>query len=101
VLLLGCTPLLLMAGGVIAAVRAPYFEWAALAVVVATLVRIAVAMRLRRANALPADPLRTFAALFAGELLIVVSTLAALGPPVVEWRGHRYHVGAGGVLRRL
>jgi ceramide glucosyltransferase len=101
VLLLGCTPLILALAVLAAAVHAPYWPIAAAAAGVALLVRLALSMRLRVSNGLSANPLTALAALFAGELLIDISAFGALGRPRVEWRGHTYDVGKGGVLRRL
>lgn len=99
-LLLGCTPPLMMLAGLSAVVRPPLWPVAVGAVGVALLVRLALAMRLRRANGLSANPVRALLALVVGELLIDVSACGALGRPRVEWRGHTYDVGPGGVLRR-
>lgn len=101
VLLLGCTPLILALAAIDASLRAPYWPIAAAAAGVALLVRLALSIRLRTANGLSANPLVALAALFAGELLIDASAFGALGRARVEWRGHTYDVGKGGVLRRL
>jgi cellulose synthase/poly-beta-1,6-N-acetylglucosamine synthase-like glycosyltransferase len=100
-LLLACTPLLVALAALLLLLDAPYASWAAAAAAIAVLARLALATRLRRALQLPADPVRTIAALLAGEVLIVIASVLALGPPIIEWRGKRYHVGPGGFLRRL
>jgi cellulose synthase/poly-beta-1,6-N-acetylglucosamine synthase-like glycosyltransferase len=101
VLLLGCTPLIVALAALDALVRAPLWPVGLAAAGVALATRFALASRLRRSNGLPANPLRTLAAMLAGELLIDVSALGALGRPTVEWRGRTYHVGPGGALQRL
>ena len=97
--LIACTPLLLMAALITA--RAPLGSCATAAVLAVTLVRTALAKRLRRAYGLPAGMLRSFVALLVGELLILVSAAGALGRPIVDWRGQRYRIGRGGLIELL
>jgi ceramide glucosyltransferase len=100
-LLLGCTPLVLALAAVVAALRPPFW-WAGLVTAGgAVTARLAFAITLRRCYGLPAGPLRSLAALLAGEVLIVAGATLALGRPEVEWRGRRYHVGRGGLLSRI
>jgi cellulose synthase/poly-beta-1,6-N-acetylglucosamine synthase-like glycosyltransferase len=100
-LLLGASPLLLALALAVAIGRPPLWTFALAATALALVVRAALASRLRAAYRLPSGPLRSLVAALAGETLIVFSALGALGRPIIEWRGVRYRVGAGGLLQRL
>jgi ceramide glucosyltransferase len=100
-LLLGCTPLLTGLALILALARAPLASVALIAVGVALFARGALASRLRASYGLPSAPLRSLLAAFAGEALIVVSALGALGRPIIDWRGRRYRVERGGLLTRI
>jgi ceramide glucosyltransferase len=61
-------------------------------------VRLVLSMTLRRAYGLSPSPLRALPAMLLGELLICLGWAAALGRPIVAWRGVRYRVGRGGFI---
>jgi ceramide glucosyltransferase len=97
-LFLGCAPLILMLTTLVA-VAAPPFWWVGIAMAAIFFAsRLALAIELRRAAGLRTDPLRSFAAYFCGEMIILAGAAGALGAPVVVWRGHRYRVGTGGQM---
>ena len=91
-LLLACTPLLIIAACLVH--TTPLLVGVGLVLVL----RVALASMLRRAYGLPADLLRSLAAMLLGEVLMLVSSASALTVPVVSWRGHRYRVARNGIL---
>ncbi len=101
VLFLGCGPVLLSGALAVLAFGDPRAWPFVLGVCVLLVQRTVLAMMLRRAYGLSVAPHRAFFAMLLGELVIVVATIGALGPPIVAWRGRRYRVGAGGVIELL
>ena len=97
-LLLGCTPLLLVAAFALVAVRADGAGWAAAATALLVTARTLLALQLRRYYAVAGGPLRALGAMLAGELLIVAGSSQALWSAEVEWRGRRFYVGERGAL---
>jgi ceramide glucosyltransferase len=100
-LLLGATPLIVVAAALVAWVQ-PLFWFvgvAQTAVLVGS--RLFLARRMRRLYGLPVGLLQLVGLVFGGELLLLAGATGALGSPVVEWRGHRYRVDEGGLMRRL
>lgn len=100
-LLIACTPLLVSFAALALVAHLPYAGPAALVVASVVAARTTLAMCLRRAYGLAADPARSFAALLLGELLVLVSAAGALGRPIVGWRGQRYRIGRGGFIELL
>jgi len=100
-LLLGCAPALCLLAALAALLRPPFWPFALLPFALFLGVRIGLAATLRRRYRLRAGPLRSLAALLLGEWLVFTAALLGLGRPIVEWRGHRFRVGAGGRLTNL
>jgi len=63
--------------------------------------RLLLGWELRRQVKLSNTPWALVGAVLVGEVVILLGALGALGAPEVEWRGHRYRVGAGGVMARI
>ncbi len=99
-LLLACFPSLLLLSSLVAGLRTPYWPFALGFFALFFFSRLTLAATLRTRYGLSANPLSSLVAMFAGELTIIFAALLALGPPTVEWRGHRYNVGPGGRLTR-
>jgi ceramide glucosyltransferase len=97
-LLLGCTPLLLLAALALVAAGADGAVWAAAATALLVGCRTLLALQLRHYYAVAGGPLRALGAMLAGELLIVAGSAQALWSAEVEWRGRRFYVGARGAL---
>jgi hypothetical protein len=95
-LLLGCTPLVVL-GAAVAALFGAGWPLAAAALLLGS--RAALARTLRASYGLPAGWLRSTGALLVGESLIVAGALVALRSFGVNWRGHQFRVERGGVLR--
>jgi ceramide glucosyltransferase len=91
-LLLGATPLVLLAAALVHTSAA----WAAAGALAAS--RVALSMALRRCYGITSDPLRSAAASLVGEALIVAGAATSLNGAEVEWRGRRFRVGPNGVL---
>ncbi|HEY7958298.1 MAG TPA: glycosyltransferase [Polyangia bacterium] len=100
-LLLGCTPLVLFGAALALASGAPLGWLAASVVAVALAVRWRLATLLRRLNGIDGGPLAALFALLAGESVIVIASLLALGRPEIEWRGRRYRIERGGSMSPL
>jgi ceramide glucosyltransferase len=100
-LLLGAGPLLIAVLGAILVWHLP-FAGAFIATILFTLaVRLALTLRLRRAYGLSGGPLQAIVPMLLGESLICLGFAAALGRPIVAWRGVRYRVGRGGLIEML
>lgn len=100
-LFLGCTPLILALTAVVAATQPPFWYISVLMAAIYLGSRLALAFTLRGRMGLRRGPLTVLASVLGGELLILAGALGAVGEPEVEWRGHRYRVGAGGRMERL
>jgi ceramide glucosyltransferase len=100
-LLLGAGPLLLISSIAVLAAGAPYAGLIAATVGVLVAVRLVLSATLRRAYGLSGSPLRALPAMLLGELLICLGWAAALGRPIVAWRGVRYRVGRGGQIELI
>jgi ceramide glucosyltransferase len=97
-LLLACFPSLLLLAALAAGFDAPYWPFAFIPFTMFFVSRVVLTSTLRSRYGVPATPFSSLPAMFVGELTIIFSALLALGPPVIEWRGHRYRVGPGGRL---
>jgi ceramide glucosyltransferase len=100
-LLLGAGPLLVASLLAIFAARPPHAAVLGALIALLLVVRVALTMTLRRAYGLSPSPLRAIPAMLLGELLICLGWAAALGRPVVAWRGARYRVGRGGFIELI
>jgi ceramide glucosyltransferase len=100
-LFLGSTPLVIALSALPIALGAPLWQLLAFNIFGILVARGWLAVELRRAYRQPADPLGSLWALLVGETLICLATLRALGPPIIEWRGYRYRIDAGGLMTRV
>lgn len=97
-LLLGALPLLCVLAVLALLLRAPLAPLAAAMVAVVLVLRWRLAIRLRRGARVEGGALAALGALLLGETMIVISSLLALGPPEIEWRGRRYRIERGGSM---
>ncbi len=100
-LFLACGPLLLVFGAAAGIAGGDAGRLVAAGIAMVLLVRVAVAMALRRGYRLRAGPLRALGAMLLGELTLLIGFSGALGRPIVAWRGNRYRIGPGGLIELI
>lgn len=101
VLLLGCTPLVVVAALSTAVARVDGWPLALGAAAALVAARTLLAMTLRRCYGVAGGWPRALVAMLAGELLICAGATQAGASAEVEWRGRRFYVGERGALEPL
>jgi len=101
VMLLGCTPLVVLGALLATAARSEGWDLALACAAALVGARTLLALTLRRCYGVPGGFGRALAAMLAGELLVCAGATQAGASAEVEWRGRRFYVGARGALEPL
>lgn len=99
--LLACLPLVSAATLATVVVKDLYYPWVVLALGVFVLLRALLGLTARRAYGMGGGFVAALTAAVAGELVLFCSSVLALGPSTIEWRGRRFHIGARGAMEAL